>query len=108
MPSLFPHILGELSHGPHALLDIAIPIVLLDTVVGEVNVPVVDVLQRKVICAESKVTVLIKPYFGRAKILNQYPLPDIKFFIFDYEGVLNILLHHKLACSSTAIVNNII
>lgn len=80
----------------------------MDTVVGEMDMPVVDVLQGEIIRTEPYVAILIKPYFRGTEILNQNPLSDIEFFILYYKRMFYVLLHHKLPCPSTTIVNDVV
>lgn len=72
------------------------------------DVTVVDVVQRVVVCTEPHIALIIKPYFGGVEVLDQYPPPDVKFLTLKCHGVLYILLYHKLHIPSQAIVRNII
>ena len=40
--------------------------------------------------------------------MNKHPLPDIKLFALDRQGMLDILLHYKLYISSKTIICNVI
>lgn len=108
LPSIPSNILNKIVNFPHTLFNIALFVVLLDTVVGEVDVTIVDVIERKIICAETDVTILVHPDFGRAEILDQHPNADVELFALDEERIFDVLLDYELPCSSQTIIYYIV
>lgn len=107
-PFLLPQILGQLPHRPHAFLDVSFLVVLLHTVVGEVDESVVDVIQRELVSTKSDIAFIVKPNFGWVEILDEDPLPNIKLLALNDEWMLDILLHNELYIAAKTIVGNII
>ena len=69
-PVVGPDCVCEFGHGPHALVDVALLVVLLDAVVGEVDVSVVDVVEGEVVGAKPHVALVVEPYLGRIVVLD--------------------------------------
>jgi hypothetical protein len=82
--NLFPSLLAnkgnKLTFLPHTFINNEILVVLLNGVVRQMLKSVMNVVQRVIISAESNVTLVIKPNFGRIVILNMDPLADIELF----------------------------
>lgn len=64
------------------------------------NLSVVDVIQGKLIATKSHIALVIEPYFGRIEILDENPLPDVKFFALNKKGMFYIFLNNKLDIST--------
>lgn len=72
------------------------------------DVPIIDVIEWKLIATEPHITFIIKPYFGWVKVLDQNPLSYIKFSAFNQQRMLYILLDNKLDISAKTIIGDII
>jgi hypothetical protein len=90
----------QLREGPHVALDFVLARyhtrVLGHTVVGQVGVPVVYIIKRKVTGWESDVGLCVHPHGEWIPICNEDPLPQVKLSVHDYEWVFNVLLHNPL------------
>lgn len=88
--------LGKLGHLPHTLLDFTFFIVFLDGIVGEMDEPVVDVIQGVVVHWEAEVAFLVEVDFCGAVVLDENPLSDIKFATLYQKWSLYVFLDYKL------------
>jgi len=66
--------------------------VLSNRVVGQVRVPVAQVVEREVACWETDVGFRIEPDSQWVPRSDQHPLADVELAAFDYQGVLDVLL----------------
>ena len=103
-PFVRTHVFSQFLHRPHTFLNISLFVVLLHTIVCQMDMPVVNVVEREVISAKSRIALIIKPYFGRVEILDKDPLADVELLTFDQHWVLDVFLDHKLAVSSKTVV----
>lgn len=69
---------------------------------------IMNVIERVIVCTKSDIAFVIKPNFGRIVILDVNPLPDVKLFPTDQQGILDILLNHKLTSSSATVSNDVV
>ncbi len=70
--------------------------------------PVLNVIQRVVISAETHITLVIKPDLWWVVILNAHPLPDVELLSTNEQWVLNVLLNHELTRPATAVGYDIV
>lgn len=69
---------------------------------------VVDVVQRVLVAAETKVAFFIEPDDRRVEVLDQYPLPNVELLAVDQQRVFDVLLDDELAIFSQTVVCDIV
>lgn len=99
-PIFLPDMLSESSHLPHTILNLAFLVMFLYRIICQMNKPILNIIQWKIIHTESEIAFVIKIYLGRTVILNHHPLPDIKFPPLNQQRFLDIFLYDKLSISS--------
>jgi hypothetical protein len=109
-PLITPNMVSELVHGPHVAWNfslVELRTVFLDRVVCEMDVAVVDVLQRVALSAEAHVALIVEPHLGWVKVLNEYPLPNIELPLVDQQRILDVLLRNILDVLVEAVIHDV-
>lgn len=102
----------EVIKAPHISIDVMRdPLrvcMLTNTAIGEVCVPIVDVLVAEVSSRESNVGLLVQPDCERVPVCHKDPLPDVELSFHHNHRVFNILLNDVLAYVLPAYLHDLI
>jgi hypothetical protein len=109
-PLFLADVFGKVSHGPHIAGNLTLMefgVILLYGVIGEMYVPIVDIVEIIVLGTEPHIALVIEPHFGRIKILYEHPLPNIELPAQNHQRILDVFLRHILYVLAKTVVHNV-